>query len=83
MASVKALIETNKLMIFSKSYCPYCNKVKALFKQLGVLEKAKIVELDEIKNGDTMQGEMAKAAGGKSSVPQASFTHEILYFYQL
>jgi len=56
-------------MIFSKSYCPYCDKVKQLFKSLGVFEKAHFVELDNVSNGNELQDAMAKEAGARS-VPQ-------------
>ena len=32
---IKELILGNTIVIFSKSYCPFCMKVKALFAQLG------------------------------------------------
>ena len=66
---VKELISSNKLMIFSKSYCPYCIKVKSLFTNLGVINNAKIIELDLVENGSELQNEMAKICG-RSSVPQ-------------
>ena len=69
MSTARELIDQNTLMVFSKSYCPYCKKVKSLFQELGYLSKAKVVELDEIKTGSQLQSEMAKICG-KSSVPQ-------------
>ncbi|KAF2076747.1 hypothetical protein CYY_001936 [Polysphondylium violaceum] len=36
MDKVRALIRAHKLIIFSKTTCPYCIRVKNLFKQLGV-----------------------------------------------
>nr|PNR60302.1 hypothetical protein PHYPA_003095 [Physcomitrium patens] len=41
---VQELILQNPLIIFSKSYCPYCRNVKELLKGLGA--EAKVVELD-------------------------------------
>ena len=29
-STVKKLIDENQVMVFSKTYCPYCNKVKSL-----------------------------------------------------
>jgi thiol-disulfide isomerase/thioredoxin len=37
-------ISSNRLVIFSKSYCPYCQRAKALFKELN--EQPYIVEID-------------------------------------
>jgi len=41
---VDSLIQANKVMIFSKSYCPFCNKVKALFANHNEIYNA--IELD-------------------------------------
>lgn len=37
-------IKTNKVMVFSKSYCPYCAKTKSTLKGLGI--QYGLVELD-------------------------------------
>ncbi|CAB3369746.1 Hypothetical predicted protein [Cloeon dipterum] len=33
MDKVDSLVQANKVMIFSKSFCPFCNKVKSLFER--------------------------------------------------
>eukprot|EP01091_Cochliopodium_minus_P011516 TRINITY_DN3281_c0_g1_i1.p1 TRINITY_DN3281_c0_g1~~TRINITY_DN3281_c0_g1_i1.p1 ORF type:complete len:101 (-),score=17.90 TRINITY_DN3281_c0_g1_i1:14-316(-) len=63
------LINNNGLVIFSKSWCPYCTKVKNLFKELGVLDKAKVLELDLLDNGDKLGKELINIIN-KTSVPQ-------------
>ena len=40
-------------MMFSKSYCPFCEKIKDLFERNN-LRDYKVVELDEIRDGDKM-----------------------------
>ncbi|XP_036101312.1 thioredoxin reductase 3 isoform X2 [Molossus molossus] len=40
------LIEGNRVMIFSKSYCPHSTRVKELFSSLGV--ECNILELDQV-----------------------------------
>ena len=35
-AKVQSLINENPVMIFSKSYCPFCDKTKRLFQSKGV-----------------------------------------------
>ena len=40
-------IENNKVMVFSKTYCPYCAKTKSTLKELGI-EHA-VLELDVSK----------------------------------
>ncbi|XP_036889924.1 thioredoxin reductase 3 isoform X2 [Sturnira hondurensis] len=47
------LIEGNRVMIFSKSYCPHCTRVKELFSSLGV--ECKILELDRVDDGASVQ----------------------------
>ncbi|KAK4337189.1 hypothetical protein RND71_043288 [Anisodus tanguticus] len=71
MASVSndidKLIKENRVLIFSKTYCPYCDKVKKLFKDLGVAFK--VIELDKIDNGDELHLELKKKIS-RTSVPQ-------------
>lgn len=67
LQEIENYVENNKVMIFSKSRCPYCRKVKELFKSLGVAFFA--LELDTLENGAEMQKAMAEKAG-RSSVPQ-------------
>eukprot|EP00887_Chlorella_sp_A99_P002819 scaffold6.g2819.t1 len=57
----------NKVMIYSKTYCPYCSEVKGLFQSLGV--PAKVVELDELADGNAVQEAVAQVTG-RSTVPQ-------------
>ena len=45
-ADIKEKNAANKVMVYSKSYCPYCMQVIGLFDSLEV--QAKIVQLDEI-----------------------------------
>ena len=49
-------IASEKIVIYSKSYCPYCNDAKALLNQGGVSFKAH--ELDQIPNGDAIQASL-------------------------
>ncbi|KAJ7955870.1 Glutaredoxin family protein [Quillaja saponaria] len=44
-AFVKNTISSHKIVIFSKSYCPYCRRAKAVFKELNQVPH--IVEIDE------------------------------------
>ena len=47
---IKELILGGTVVLFTKSYCPYCKKVKELFRELGVVD-AVITELDEDVDG--------------------------------
>ncbi|KAF9197672.1 hypothetical protein BGZ59_005215 [Podila verticillata] len=53
-------------MIFSKSYCPYCLRVKDLFDDMQV--KYKALELDEHDLGDEIQ-QTLKTLSGQATVP--------------
>ncbi|KAM6121201.1 thioredoxin reductase 3 isoform 1-T1 [Pterocles gutturalis] len=55
---VRTLIATHRVMIFSKSYCPYCNKVKELFRSLRVEYYA--LELDVTADGPSIQQVLAE-----------------------
>lgn len=50
---VTSLINENKVMVFSKSYCPYCNDTKNLLH--SKTKDFKVIELDKILNGSVIQ----------------------------
>jgi glutaredoxin 3 len=64
---IETMISENSVAIFSKSYCPYCTKVKDFFKSHGISFKA--IELDTM---DTQGAEIQSALlekTGQSTVP--------------
>lgn len=63
---VKTEIESSDVIVFSKSYCPFCKATKALFNNMNI--EAKVIEMDQVKNGDAMQGELM-AMTGQRTVP--------------
>ena len=65
--AVQQLIDNNVVMVFSKTFCPYCVKVKDLFNRLGV--SFQVVELDRIGEGDQYQAVLREITGA-SSVPR-------------
>ena len=64
---IRRLIGANDVVIFSKTYCPFCHRVKDLFERTLELE-AKVYELDELPAGGAAQSSLAKISG-QSSVP--------------
>ncbi|KAH8946762.1 hypothetical protein BDL97_11G003500 [Sphagnum fallax] len=60
-------ISSNRLVIFSKSYCPYCQRAKALFKELN--EQPYIVEIDLREDGGAIHQAVQKLVG-RRTVPQ-------------
>ena len=55
------LISTNKVMMFSKSYCPFCMMTKKLLKKKNVSLFA--LELDQDPEGDLMHSTLKKMSG--------------------
>lgn len=64
---VHRMIGDNKVMVFSKSYCPYCTETKAALNELGV--DAKVIELDQVENGQALHDAL-KVISGENTVPQ-------------
>lgn len=64
---VKKTISSHKIVIFSKSYCPYCRKAKAVFKELNQIPH--VVELDERDDGSEIQDALSQRIG-RRTVPQ-------------
>ncbi|XP_028114781.1 glutaredoxin-C4-like isoform X2 [Camellia sinensis] len=44
-AFIKKTISSHSIVIFSKSYCPYCKRAKAVFKELN--QTPHVIELDQ------------------------------------
>ncbi|EKX48629.1 hypothetical protein GUITHDRAFT_105774 [Guillardia theta CCMP2712] len=58
------MIKSNKVMVFSKSYCPFCNKAKSTLDGLGV--KYEAMELDKRADGSDIQDYMLSLTGARS-----------------
>eukprot|EP01137_Pigoraptor_chileana_P036228 Opistho-2@31435 len=63
-ALIKRHIADNKVAIFSKTTCPYCKKVKALFDSLG--QQYGTIELDLIPDGPAVQATLEKVSGQRT-----------------
>lgn len=50
---IQDLVSKNRVVIFSKSHCPYCDDSKTLLSNMGVDYTA--VELDKMKEGNQLQ----------------------------
>ncbi|KAF8037575.1 hypothetical protein BT93_B0456 [Corymbia citriodora subsp. variegata] len=64
MPKAKELVSANPVVVFSKSFCPYCVSVKKLLSQLGVNFKA--IELDQETDGSEIQSALAEWTGQKT-----------------
>ncbi|BBG92718.1 Glutaredoxin family protein, partial [Prunus dulcis] len=67
IAFIKKTIDSNKIAIFSKSYCPYCKRAKSVFKELNQVPY--VVELDERADGRDIQDALGELVG-RRTVPQ-------------
>jgi len=73
MASAKAFVDSKisgkKVVVFSKTTCPFCDKVKKLFKgseyNLGG-EDYEVVELDKQSEMSAIQDYLLKLTGARS-----------------
>ncbi|KAI9014889.1 thioredoxin-like protein [Gaertneriomyces semiglobifer] len=65
-AKVEDAIKQHKVVIYSKTYCPYCEKAKELLKGKNV--DFYTVELDSVDDGEAMH-EYLKTKSGQSTVP--------------
>ncbi|GKV41678.1 hypothetical protein SLEP1_g49178 [Rubroshorea leprosula] len=67
VAFVKKTISSHKIVIFSKSYCPYCKRAKSVFKELNQVPH--VVELDQREDGSSIQDAISEIVG-RRTVPQ-------------
>lgn len=66
-ALVKSTVSSHDIVIFSKTYCPYCGMAKAVFKELKKVPY--VVELDQREDGQDIQDALDKIVG-RRTVPQ-------------
>ncbi|KAJ9172714.1 hypothetical protein P3X46_015925 [Hevea brasiliensis] len=66
-AFVQNVIHSQKIVIFSKSYCPYCMRAKRMFSELH--EQPYVVELDLRDDGAQIQYILLDLVG-RRTVPQ-------------
>ncbi|XP_045774361.1 glutaredoxin-C4-like [Maniola jurtina] len=64
---IKDAISQEKVVVFSKSYCPYCKLAKDVFGK--VKQPIKVYELDERDDGQAIQDSLAQISGFRT-VPQ-------------
>ncbi|XP_019880888.1 uncharacterized protein LOC109608772 isoform X2 [Aethina tumida] len=61
---VQNTISSDKIVIFSKTYCPYCKMAKDAFDKLR--ERYTLVELDERDDCDEIQDILGNITGARS-----------------
>ncbi|KAL1465873.1 hypothetical protein WDU94_005399 [Cyamophila willieti] len=61
---VQDLIKSEKIVIFSKTTCPFCKMAKDVFQKLNV--QPKTVELDHREDGSSIQDALLEITGARS-----------------
>ncbi|CDS11811.1 hypothetical protein LRAMOSA11455 [Lichtheimia ramosa] len=61
---VEDLIKNNNVVVFSKTYCPYCSSAKALLESQNI--EFTVVELNRETNGSAMQDYLEKRSGQRT-----------------
>ena len=60
----KQAIDSNAIMVFSKTYCPYCSRAKSALSDLNL--KFEVYELDVRPDGDAIQKALADLTGQRT-----------------
>ncbi|KAI3499437.1 hypothetical protein L1887_35237 [Cichorium endivia] len=66
LSKVKETVSSNPVVVYSKTYCGYCKRVKQLFSELNA--SYKLFELDEESDGSEIQSALAEWTG-QTTVP--------------
>jgi len=74
---VDAKIANNKIVVFSKTYCPYCAKTKQYFATKYPQEPVEVVELDIHDDGSAIQDYLKDMTGARS-VPRTFINGSIV-----
>ncbi|KAM0199382.1 hypothetical protein ACHAPI_003134 [Fusarium lateritium] len=63
-AKVQQLIDNNSVVVFSKSYCPYCKQTKKALDDLNA--EYELLELDEVSDGSALQDALEQISGQRT-----------------
>ncbi|CAJ0550980.1 Ff.00g109100.m01.CDS01 [Fusarium sp. VM40] len=61
---VQQLIDNNSVVVFSKSYCPYCKQTKNALDELNA--EYELLELDEVPDGSALQDALEQISGQRT-----------------
>eukprot|EP00897_Mesotaenium_endlicherianum_P006027 jgi/Mesen1/5452/ME000273S04701 len=75
LSFVKKTIKDHPIVMFSKTFCPYCKRAKQTFAKLDV--DPFVVELDERGDGSAIQDALAQVTG-RRTVPQVFIEEDFL-----
>ncbi len=72
---VEQVVKKHNVVIFSKTYCPFCMKAKRILNT--VFPKVKSIELDEVENGSRIQKYLGDLTGA-STVPRVFINQQFV-----
>lgn len=61
---IESNINSHKILVYSKSYCPYCTSTKSLLQSLN--QDYKVIELDQIPKGSAIQNGLQELTGQRT-----------------
>ncbi|KAI4348182.1 hypothetical protein L6164_008936 [Bauhinia variegata] len=64
LPKAKEIVSTNPVVVYSKTYCPFCVDVKQLLTNLGATYK--VIELDTESDGSAIQSALAEWTGQRT-----------------
>lgn len=64
LIKAKQIVSSNPVVVFSKTYCGYCTRVKQLLSQLGATFK--VIELDQESGGNEVQQALLEWTGQRT-----------------
>ncbi|CAM9377706.1 unnamed protein product [Ectocarpus sp. 4 AP-2014] len=62
--AVNEMVGQHGVVVYSKSYCPFCTKAKKALKDVGA--KYELIELDQVDNGSAIQDALQSITGQRS-----------------
>ena len=63
---INAKIGNNKIVVFSKTYCPHCKRAKQTLDKVGASGKYLVIELDNRDDGSAIQDVLQEMTGART-----------------
>jgi len=65
ISEIKLKVSENKVVVYSKTYCPFCKKAKSALGETGLKDYV-LFELDTMDDGDAYQDALKEITGARS-----------------
>lgn len=65
VSEIKLKISENKVVVYSKTYCPFCKKAKTALGETGLKDYV-LIELDTMDDGEVYQDALKEITGARS-----------------